>query len=292
MYEQNDTSSQHTEADNRSSLCTANTMKVLSVSALLLWCQRHYQQISAKGGNCLKWAKISPQSPNLWFPFSSSSSPGLWRLFRMRTPSAAAPSPTFFYSPTLSSPLHPICANNTPLAAPPYSQQASVEFIQIFWHFASPHFPSRNDLWQLEMGSVGGASSNTPPSPPPPSFFVERPIFLFWLPSFFSSSSFIHRCSSCQLEKALKAPLVFSFFFFFPCDSTVWWTNWVIFFYLLTFCVCCLLFFVPFAQCPPTVWSCADTMYGSSEGNPPTAFMWILWGYGAAKWLLLLFLED
>lgn len=132
------------------------------------------------------------------------------------TPPTPPPPTPPFYSPTLSSPLHPICANNTPLAAPPHSQQASVEFIQIFWHFASPHFPSRNDLWQLEMGSVGGASSNTLPSFPLPSFFVERPIFLLRLPSFYPSS-FIHCCSSCQLVKTLKAPLIF-----FSYDSTVW----------------------------------------------------------------------
>lgn len=99
------------------------------------------------------------------------------------------PTPPLFYSPALSSPLHPIAANNTPLTTPPHSQQASVEFIQIFWHFASPHFPSRNDLWQLEMGSVGGASSNTLPSFffPSLSFFVEGQIFLFRLPIFFFS---------------------------------------------------------------------------------------------------------
>ncbi len=36
-----------------------------------------------------------------------------------------------------------------------------MECIQIFWHFAFPYFQSRNDLWQMEKGSVWWAPSNT-----------------------------------------------------------------------------------------------------------------------------------
>lgn len=128
------------------------------------------------------------------------------------------PTPPLFYSPALSSPLHPIAANNTPLTTPPHSQQASVEFIQIFWHFASPHFPSRNDLWQLEMGSVGGASSNTLPSFffPSLSFFVEGQIFLFRLPIFFFPSLFT--TAPVSWHRPWK-PLTQ---FFFSCDFLVW----------------------------------------------------------------------
>lgn len=183
----------------------------------------------------------------------------------MQHPQCQTP-PFFFNSPTLSSTLHPICANNAPLAAPPRSQQASVEFIQIFWHFASPHFPSRNDLWQLEMGSVGGASSDTLPPPTPP--LCRKADFLFRLASFYPSS-FIHRCSSCQLVKTLKAPLIF--FRLTPqCDRQTGWYSSIC--WHLVFAV----FFVAFAQCPPTVWSCTDTMSGTSEGNPPPTFVWIL----------------
>lgn len=196
--------------------------------------------IWAKGGNCIKWAKISLHWPNLWFPFSLCSSSGLWRLFHMQTPSLTAPQPHLFYSQTFSSPLHPICANNTPLTAPPHSQQASVEFIQIFWHFASPHFPSRNDLWQLEMGSVGGASSNTLPSFFPPVLLCRKADFSLSTPIFFSTS-FIHRCSSCQLAKALKAPLVFfSMWLHSVIDKLGDIPLFVDILYLLSFFVCLL----------------------------------------------------
>lgn len=176
----------------------------------------------------------------------------------------------FLYSPTLSLPLHPIFTNSTPLPALPHSQQASTEFIQIFWHFASPHFPSRNDLWQLEMGSVGGASSDTLPSKPP-SLFVER-LFSFVFSSLLLYSLLLLLSAGEDLESSS-----FSFLF----DSKVWSTNWVIFVYLLIFCICCL--FVTSAQCPHTVWSCADIMFGNSEGNHPTTFVWTLWGHSATK---------
>ncbi len=66
--------------------------------------------IQAKAGNCLKWAKISLRRPNLWFAFNSCSSSGLWRLFHMQTPSAAAPQPHLLIpqpSHSLSTPFAP-----------------------------------------------------------------------------------------------------------------------------------------------------------------------------------------
>lgn len=210
----------------------------------------------------------------------------------MQAPSATAPSPTFF----IPKPSHPL---STPFAPTIPLSLHRPTLNRLLWNLfkyfdISPPLTSRAEMicdsWRWAR------SEELPPTPclpfPPPSFFVERPIFLFWLPSFFFFPLLLYSpLLLLSAGEGLESSSRF-FFFFFPCDSTVWWTNWVIFLYLLTFCVCCLFFFVPFAQCPPTVWSCADTMYGSSEGNPPTAFMWILWGYGATKWLLLLFFRG
>lgn len=68
------------------------------------------------------------------------------------------------------------------------------------------------------------------------------------------------------------------------CDRQTGWYSAICWHFVFA-----VSFFVPFAQCPPTVWSCADTMSGSTEGNPPTASTWILWGNSATKSLLLLF---
>ena len=174
MYEQNDTSSQHTEADNRSSLCTANTMKVLSVSALLLWCQRHYQQISAKGGNCLKWAKISPQSPNLWFPFSSSSSRACEGYFACEPPPPLPPAPPFFI-PQPSHPLSTPFAPTIPLS--PHRPTLNRLLWNLFKYFdISPPLTSRAEMicdsWRWARSEELPPTPCLPSPPPPPPLFL------------------------------------------------------------------------------------------------------------------------
>ena len=211
----------------------------------------------------------------------------------MQTPSATAPSPTFFLFP------------NPLIPSPPHLRQQypshctallSTGFCGIYSNiltFRLPSLPEQKWFVTAGDGLGRGASSNTLPTPPPPpvllcrkaDFSLLTPIF------FFPPCSFIHRCSSCQLEKALKAPRGSFFFFFFVWLHSVMDKLGDIPLFVDILCLLSL-FFVPFAQCPPSVWSCADTVYGSSEGNPATAFMWILWGYGATKWLLLLFFRG
>lgn len=261
------------------------TQEKLKRICIVVYCQHHYQWSKLRK-EMVRNEPIYPCSgPNLWFTFKLLFLLRPVKAISHANPLSYCPPAPPFYSPTLSSPLHPICANNTPLTAPPHSQQASVEFIQIFWHFASPHFPSRNDLWQLEMGSVGGASSNTLPPFPPSSFFVERLIFSLSTLIFFVPPPLFTAAPPVSWRRPWK---LLSFYFFSM------WLHSVIDklgdIPLFVDILCLLSFFVPFAQCPPTVWSCTDTMYGSSEGNPPTAFMWIVWGYSTTKRLFLLYL--
>lgn len=61
-----------------------------------------------------------------------------------------------------------------------------------------------------------------PPSPHP-VLLCRKADFLFWLASFYPSS-FIHRCSSCQLVKTLKAPLI-SFRLTPQCDRQTGWYS-------------------------------------------------------------------
>lgn len=90
---------------------TVSTQKQWWCTAYLHCCvlSASLSVIEARGGNCLKWAKISLQWPNLWFPFSSCSSSGLWRLFHMQTPYSPPPplNPTFLFpNPLIPSPPH------------------------------------------------------------------------------------------------------------------------------------------------------------------------------------------
>lgn len=101
MWQQEDSGTTSTQ---RQWGCTAYLRCCVSPASLSV--------IEANGGNCLKWAKISVQLPNLWFPFSSCSSSGLWRLFHMQTPHhgpppTPAPNPTFLFpNPLIPSPPH------------------------------------------------------------------------------------------------------------------------------------------------------------------------------------------
>ena len=204
------------------------------------------------------------------------------------------PQPHLFFIPQPSHPLSTPFAPTIPLSL--HRPTLNRLLWNLFKYFdISPPLTSRAEMICDSWRWARSRSFLQPPAyppPHPPSFFVERPIFLFWLPSFFfPPCSFIHRCSSCQLEKALKAPRGSFFFFFFVWLHSVMDKLGDIPLFVDILCLLSL-FFVPFAQCPPSVWSCADTVYGSSEGNPATAFMWILWGYGATKWLLLLFFRG
>lgn len=170
------------------------------------------------------------------------------------------------YSPTLSTPL---ALTIPPLAAAPHSQQAPVQFIQIFWHFASPHFSSRNDLWQLEMGSVGGASSNTLPSFTTPS---PRPILLCRRALFLSSfkSHLFFLSAGAGLEK-----LLFTYFvvvcLLFQCVrqigrySSICWHV----------CLCCIfgVCVCAFTHRPPTVWFRLTWCICDTESNPPVELL-------------------
>lgn len=90
------------------------------------------------------------------------------------------------------------------------------------------------------MGSVEGASSDTLPSPPPPSVLLCRKAdFLFRLASFYPSS-FIHRCSSCQLVKTLKAPLI-SFRLTPQCDRQTGWYSTICWHLVFAVFLCLLL---------------------------------------------------
>lgn len=164
----------------------------------------------------------------------------------MQAPSATAPSPTFF----IPKPSHPL---STPFAPTIPLSLHRPTLNRLLWNLfkyfdISPPLTSRAEMicdsWRWAR------SEELPPTPclpfPPPSFFVERPIFLFWLPSFFFfPSSFIHRCSSCQLEKALKAPLGFFFSFFRvtpQCDGQTGWYSsicWHFVFAVSFFCAFC-----------------------------------------------------
>lgn len=160
----------------------------------------------------------------------------------MQAPSATAPSPTFF----IPKPSHPL---STPFAPTIPLSLHRPTLNRLLWNLfkyfdISPPLTSRAEMicdsWRWAR------SEELPPTPclpfPPPSFFVERPIFLFWLPSFFFFPLLLYSpLLLLSAGEGLESSSRF-FFFFFPCDSTVWWTNWVIFLYLLTFCVCCLFF--------------------------------------------------
>lgn len=98
--------------------------------------------IEARGGNCLKWAKISLQWPNLWFPFSSCSSSGLWRLFHMQTPSSPPP---HLFIPQPSHPLSTPFAPTIPLS--PHRPTLNRLLWNLFKYFdISPPLTSRAEM--------------------------------------------------------------------------------------------------------------------------------------------------
>lgn len=179
--------------------------------------QYYLSVISAEGRHCLRCAKnISAAAKPFDFHLPRvppEAHEGYLtcdcHLLPLNAPTSLTPlhpNISFYSLNPLSSPLQPIGANNTPLTAPPSSQQASVEFIQIFWHFASPHFPSRNDLWQLEMG-FGQRSFLQHPA----FFFsypsiVKRPTSLLWLLSFFLSLSLYSLLLPLSAAAGLESP--------------------------------------------------------------------------------------
>lgn len=102
------------------------------------------------------------------------------------------------------------------ICPPPPSQQASAEFIPIFWRFASS-LPEQK--WFVTDGD-GSLSEELPLTPtqglffyPPQNELLQRPVL----------SSFLLHCSSCQLLQPLKAKL----FWFSPCAASLPSTNCV-----------------------------------------------------------------
>lgn len=184
----------------------------------------------------------------------------------MQHPQCQTP-PFFFLIPQLSHPL------STPFAPTMLLSPHRLALNRLLWNLfkyfdISPPLTSRAEMicdsWRWARSEELPLTPCPPPTPP----LCRKADFLFRLASFYPSS-FIHRCSSCQLVKTLKAPLIF--FRLTPqCDRQTGWYSSIC--WHLVFAV----FFVAFAQCPPTVWSCTDTMSGTSGGNPPPTFVWIL----------------
>lgn len=226
-------------------ICVQNVMWMLygtqqqwECVSVAVCCQcQYYQQVQRSSWPAIR-KKLFKMSPNIgaaamslisiWSVFSW----GLWRVFHMQAPLPYCPPTAFLFpNPLIPSPPHwrQQCPShrNTPL---------STGFCGIYSNiltFRLLHFPSRNDLWQLEMGSVGGASSYTRAFFFfPLSFFVERPFFF----SFSASRLFAPPVRG--LESSSPS---------FLCDSTVWKTNRVIFCYLLTFCLLTFFFSVCFS---------------------------------------------
>ena len=143
--------------------------------------------ISARLGNCLKWAKLSLQRPNIWFPFSLCSSGGQWRLFHMQPPppsTTAAPIPFLFPNPLIPSPPHLRQQCPSRRAAP-----LSTGFCGIYSNILTFRLPSLPEQkWFVTAGDgLGRRSFLQHPAffSFLPSFFVDRMIFLFRRPSFF-----------------------------------------------------------------------------------------------------------
>lgn len=193
--------------------------------------------IYAKQGNCLKWAR--PRWQILWFSFSSCSCSGSQRLYHMQppptlhhlccsTPSTKAhlPPPLSFNSPTLSSPLHPIFFFRQQCSSC-RTALLSTGFCGIYSNILTFRLPSLPEQkWFVTAGDgLGRRSFLWHPAfvSPPLVLLCRKADFLFWLASFYPSS-FIHRCSSCQLVKTLKAPLI-SFRLTPQCDRQTGWYS-------------------------------------------------------------------
>lgn len=165
----------------------------------------------------------------------------------MQAPSATAPSPTFF----IPKPSHPL---STPFAPTIPLSLHRPTLNRLLWNLfkyfdISPPLTSRAEMicdsWRWAR------SEELPPTPclpfPPPVLLCRKADFSLLTPIFFffSPSSFIHRCSSCQLEKALKAPLGFFFSFFRAtpqCDGQTGWYSsicWHFVFAVSFFCAFC-----------------------------------------------------
>lgn len=170
------------------------------------------------------------------------------------TASAAAPpapKPTFFFSLSLLIP-----QLSHPLSTPFFFRQQcsscrtallSTGFCGIYSNILTFRLPSLPEQkWFVTAGDGLGRRSFlwhpafVPPIHPPPVLLCRKADFLFWLASFYPSS-FIHRCSSCQLVKTLKAPLI-SFRLTPQCDrQTGWYSSicWHLVFAVFFFCGFC-----------------------------------------------------